>query len=161
MLAVAWAQHDTRFFTPGCRDLHIQTDHRAVVKLLGDKKLEDIDNRRLVNLKEKTLPWQFTISWVPGTAIPAPDATSRQPQPQPEDEAFPIALAAIMTEEEHETDLAGDTEYAAVARLRAGELQAVTWERVQEETKGDGRMTELVEAIARGFNEAMLERLLR
>ena len=50
MLAVAWALHDTRFFTLGCRDLHIKTDHRALVKLLGDKKLEDIDNRRLVNL---------------------------------------------------------------------------------------------------------------
>ena len=103
------------------------------------------------------LPWQF--SWVPGTAIPAPDATSRQPQPQPADEAFPIALAAIMTEEENKTDLAGDMEYAAVARRRAGELQAVTWERVQEETKGDANMSALVDAVSRGFNEAMLERL--
>ena len=63
MLAVAWALHDTRFFTIGCRDLHIQTDHRALVKLLGNKRLEDIDNRRLVNLKEKTMAWNFSISW--------------------------------------------------------------------------------------------------
>ena len=73
-------------------------------------------------------PWQFSISWVPGTAIPAPDATSRQPQSQLTDEVFPIAMASIMTEEADETDLAGNTEYAAVARWRAGELQAVTWE---------------------------------
>ena len=77
MLAVAWALHDTRYFTLGCRDLHVQTDHRALVKLLGDKKLEDIDNRRLVNLKEKTMPWNFSITWVPGSAIPAPDAHRR------------------------------------------------------------------------------------
>ena len=88
MLGVAWALHDTRFFTLGCRDLHIQTDHRALVKLLGDKRLEDIDNRRLVNLKEKTMPWNFTVSWVPGKEIPAPDATSRQPQATTEDDGF-------------------------------------------------------------------------
>ena len=63
MVEVVWSLDDMRFFTLGCRELHIQTDHRALVKLLGNKRLEDIDNRRLVNLKEKTMAWNFSISW--------------------------------------------------------------------------------------------------
>ena len=123
---MAWALHDSRFFTLGCRDLHIQTDHRALVKLLGDKRLEDIDNRRLINLKEKTMAWNFSISWVPGTAIPAPDATSRRPQSAPDTvDDFPVALAALRLDEVVGTDLAGDEEFAAYGRLKAGEINAV------------------------------------
>ena len=58
-LAVAWALEDTRFFTLGCSELNIQTDHRPLVKLLGDRTLDEIDNRRLINLKEKTMSWRF------------------------------------------------------------------------------------------------------
>ena len=153
MLAVAWALHDSRFFTLGCRDLHIQTDHRALVKLLGDKKLEDIDNRRLINLKEKTMAWNFTISWVPGTAIPAPDATSRRPQQASDTEDdFPVALAALRMDEDVNIDLAGDEEFAAYGRLKAGEINAVTWERVQEETWRSEPMRQLIAAIKDGLN---------
>ena len=185
MLAVAWALHDTRYFTLGCRDLHVQTDHRALVKLLGDKRLEDIDDRRMVNLKEKTLPWHFSISWVPGTAIPAPDATSRRPQHsagsglpdvgtgagtglpdagpenavgRPPLDGFPIDMAALRVEAVDD-DLADDVAFAAIGRKVAGEIEAVTWDRVQEATWLDRSMMELVDAISRGFNEAMVDRL--
>ena len=160
LLAVAWALHDTRFFTMGCRDLHIQTDHRALVKLLGDKNLDEMDNRRLINLKEKTMPWNFQISWVPGSAIPAPDATSRKPQESPTTgDDFTIAMAAMRTHEVADNDLAGDREFAAYGQLRAGEVAAVTWERVQEETWRDDNMRQLIAAIGTGFNEETMEQL--
>merc|ERR1719402_194888 len=155
MLGVAWALHDTRFFTLGCRDLHVQTDHRALVKLLGDKRLEDIDNRRLVNLKEKTMPWNFTVSWVPGKEIPAPDATSRQPQGTTEDDGF--EEAAVRLDPEEDIDMANDEEFAAYGRLKAGEITAVTWERVQEETWLDESMRSLMSAIRDGLNDMALE----
>ena len=78
-LAVVWALEDTRFFTVGCTDLHIQTDHRPLIKLLGDRTLDEINNRRLINLKERSMGWQFVIYHVPGRLIPAPDATSHNP----------------------------------------------------------------------------------
>ena len=107
MLGIAWALHDTGYFTLGCRDLHIQTDHRALVKLLGDKRLEDINNRCLVNLKEKTMAWDFTISWIPRKDIPAPDATSRQPQAtMGTGDEFQESLAAVRLDEEENIDLA-------------------------------------------------------
>ena len=158
MLGVAWALHDTRYFTLGCRDLHIQTDHRALVKLLGDKRLEDIDNRRLVNLKEKTMPWNFTISWIPGKEIPAPDATSRQPQANTgTGDEFQQSLAAVRLDVEDNMDLAGDKEFAAYGRLRAGEINAVTWERVQEETWLDTSMRKLMVAIQEGLYDMPVE----
>jgi hypothetical protein len=53
---------------------------QPLVKLLGDITLDEINNRRLVGLKEKTFPWKFSIGWVPGKLISAPDATSTNPQ---------------------------------------------------------------------------------
>ena len=78
-LVVAWSLEDTKFFTLGCGDLHVQTDHRPLVKLLGGRTMDEIDNRRLINLKEKTMSWRFEIHHVRGRLIPAPDATSRKP----------------------------------------------------------------------------------
>ena len=78
-LAVKWSLEDTRFFTWGCKDLHIQTDLRPLVKLLGGKPLDDIDNSRLLSFIERTMPWKFDIKYVPGHSIPGLDTTSRRP----------------------------------------------------------------------------------
>ena len=160
LLAVAWALHDTRYFTLGCRDLHVQTGNRDLVKLLGDKGLDEIDNRRLINLKEKTMAWSFGVAWVLGAAIPAPDATSRCLQDGPEEsDDFPTAMAVIRTAEVETTDLVGNAEFAALGHLKAGEIAAVTWDRVQEETWVDSGMRDLITAIGKGFNESVPERL--
>ena len=128
---MAWALEDSKFFTLGCIDLHIQTDHRPLVKILGDRTLDEIHNRRLINLKEKTMPWRFKIHHVPGKLIPAPDATSRYPQER-NDEEDTLAetdvdtsnsLAAIRSV--HEVD---DLETCIVAAARSllPSIQAVT-----------------------------------
>ena len=156
-LAVAWALEDTRFFTLGCNDLHIQTDHRPLVKLFGDRTLDEIDNRRLVNLKEKTMAWRFEIHYVPGCLIPAPDATSRNPHDRNTDDSsvnepdWPdssTALAAIRMV--HEVD---DMEVCIVAAARSSlpEMQAVTWERVRDETSRDIYLLQLIDMAEHGF----------
>ncbi|KAK3875649.1 hypothetical protein Pcinc_019503 [Petrolisthes cinctipes] len=78
-LAVAWALEDSRFFTMGCRDLIITTDHKQLVKILRDQALDDITNPRLFRLNQRTLMWQYQIVHVPGKTIPPADATSRYP----------------------------------------------------------------------------------
>ena len=47
-LAVADGLEKTRFFTLGCKDLTIAVDHKPLLKILGDRKLEDIPNERLL-----------------------------------------------------------------------------------------------------------------
>jgi hypothetical protein len=54
-LAVADALDKARFFTLGCEDLIIAVDHKPLLKLFGDRSLDEISNARLRNLKEKTL----------------------------------------------------------------------------------------------------------
>ena len=49
-----------------------------MLKILGDRKLGNIDNSRLSKLKEKMLKWNFEIIHVPGKIHVGPDTLSRQ-----------------------------------------------------------------------------------
>lgn len=80
-LAVAWGLEQSRYFTMGCPNLIVITDHRPLVKVLGDRTLDEITNTRLFRLKQRTLPWHFTIIYRPGATNQAADATSRNPNP--------------------------------------------------------------------------------
>ena len=78
-LGVAWALEKSKHFTLGCPDLYVAVDHKPLLKVLGDRHLEDIPNPRLLNLKEKTLRFKFSLVHVPGSKNNTPDATSRYP----------------------------------------------------------------------------------
>ena len=54
-LAIQWALDQTRYFTLGCDDLLVVTDHKPLVKLFGDRTLDEITNPRLFRIKQKTL----------------------------------------------------------------------------------------------------------
>ena len=159
-LAVAWALEDSKFFTLGCSKLHIQTDHGPLIKLFGDRTLDEIDNRRLVNLKEKTMPWRFEIHHIPGRLIPASDATSRSPHDRGSTEqvvdesdwpSASLALAAIRMV--HEVD---NMEIGIVAAARSSlpAMQAVTWERVRDETLRDIHLLQLIDMAEHGFPDS-------
>ena len=57
----------------------VVTDHKPLVKILGDRTLHEITNTRLFRLKQRTLPWSFSIAHLPGKTNHAADATSRNP----------------------------------------------------------------------------------
>ena len=78
-LAVAWSLDQTRYFTQGCKNLVVATDHKPLTKLLGNRSLDEIQNPRLLRLKEKTMRWQYEIIHVPGKDNFVADATSRNP----------------------------------------------------------------------------------
>ncbi|QQP38294.1 Uncharacterized protein FKW44_018834, partial [Caligus rogercresseyi] len=79
MLGVAWALEQTRYFIHGCDNLIVVTDHKPLVKLLGDRTLDEIPNMRLFRLKQRTLLWRFQIFHLPGKTNHVADATSRNP----------------------------------------------------------------------------------
>ena len=65
-LAVADALDKARFFVLGCSDLIVAVDHKPLLKILGDRSLDDITNTRLRNLKEKTLRYRFRMVHISG-----------------------------------------------------------------------------------------------
>ena len=60
-LAVADALDKARHFVLGCKSLTIAVDHRPLLKIFGDRSLDQISNTRLRNLKEKALRYSFNI----------------------------------------------------------------------------------------------------
>ena len=177
-LAVADALEKTRYFVLGCEDLTIAVDHKPLLKVLGDRCLEDIPNARLRNLKEKTLRYKFRMVHIPGTKHRAADSVSRYPtgapakmrleddissfNNHPEDtrQAPPsgLTLAAKPDTERLSCDALEETAVAtAIAAISAVDLRAVTWERVRLATASDPDMHALVSIIETGMPEKKLD----
>ena len=57
--AVAKGLQDTKYYTMGCKNLYVATDHASLVTVLGNQSLADLENPRLARIKEGTLWWHF------------------------------------------------------------------------------------------------------
>ena len=118
-LAVAWSLEQTRFFTMGCDNLLVVVDHKPLVKILGDRGLDEIDSPRLFRLKLRTLMWKFSVEYQPGIHNYFADAVSRHPtSPSQEEE---------------------DNEELIVSSIAADmhQFSAVTWDMVHSESAKD------------------------
>jgi hypothetical protein len=78
-LAIGWGLEQTKYFTQGCPDLLVVTDHKPLKKIYRDRTLDEIQNSRLFRLKQRTLPWHFHIEHMPGETNRTADAVSRYP----------------------------------------------------------------------------------
>ena len=83
-IAVAVALDKARYFVLRCDDLIVAVDHRPLLKLFGDRSLEDNPNNRLRNFKEKTLRYKFRMVHIPGIRHRAADCISCYPTGEPE-----------------------------------------------------------------------------
>ena len=83
-LAVADALDKARYCVLGCDTLILAVDHKPLLKIVGNRSLEDIPNSRLRNLKEKTLRYKFKTVHIPGIKHRAADCVSRHPTGPPE-----------------------------------------------------------------------------
>ena len=145
-LAVAWALEDTRWFTMGCDELVIVTDHKPLTKILGDRSLDAMTNPRLFRLKQRTMMWRYSIFHVAGKANPAADATSRNPAVTEEEALSVIRLHGI-------TD-GMEAEVVAGTRSGAKKTRVVTWASLQQATKADHDLQILQAAVTSGFPDA-------
>ena len=78
-LAVADALDKARHFVLGCKNLTVAVDHQPLLKIFGNRSLNNISNTILRNLKEKTLRYRFKMVHIPGIKNKAPDTLSRHP----------------------------------------------------------------------------------
>ncbi len=144
-LTVVYALCQTRYYILGCEDLIIATDHKPLMKILDDRPLANITNRRLLNLKEKTLLYRFIMIHVSGLRNKGPDAASSCPAQAGEELQLPSEppITPVSCE-----DLAHDagTSSAACTDLNSV-CKVVTWAMVREATTSDASMQQLVAAI--------------
>ena len=161
MLAIQDSFKKSKFFTLGCDDLIVGTDHKPLLGILNNKELEKIDNPRLFRLKVKTLPWKFSIIHIPGKLHGGPDCLSRygfESKPTQDalwlelDEAgettqkevrqhlFTLLLKESTTVKAEDVD---DDEYL-IASIQV-DMKPITWEEVKEESKTD---QDILDAIA-------------
>ena len=173
-LAVADALDKARFFVLGCADLIVAVDHKPLLKILGDRSLDEIPNARLRNLKEKTLRYRFRIVHIPGAQNKAADAMSRHPSGTPHpgklhlqdditpNDDDPLILPSAMTIEhaflegirttedtiDHE-NIDDAVRNAATYALES--LQSITWDRTRQETASDENMHLLMSIIENGM----------
>ena len=64
-LAVAYGLDSARFFALGWPTLIVVVDHKPLLRILQDRALDDINNTRLRNLKERTLRYRFKVMHIP------------------------------------------------------------------------------------------------
>ena len=138
-------------FVLGCPELLLAVDHKPLVSISNDKKLNQITNPRLLNFKERTLMYQFHTKHVPGSLHLAADVASRNPV----NEAKTLLMTSI--QDNHIIVDNKDIHVAMVHAIMAAELtsdyDAVTWEEVKKEAVKDDICMSLCNAIENGFPE--------
>ena len=145
-LAVAWALFVTRHYTLGNPKLIVATDHKPLLKVLGDRKLEDIDNPRLLKLKEKTLNWRFKVIHVAGKIHVGPDTLSRK-----EITACMVDFFSDNRDSVAMISEDSDIEAGIEAQVAANIPTPLTWQQIRDEVSRDKIMTMLADQITEGF----------
>ena len=156
-LAVAEALKKARYFILGCTNLTVVVDHKPLLRIFNDRALNDIQNPRLRNLKEKTLAFRFNIIHRPGVKHRAPDAVSRNPTGKAEKLVLPDDVANIQISPVPLHNLCSPAPYNefvdaidnSAFPLFRSPLQSVTWEKVKIATSSE--MHALTETIHTGF----------
>ena len=140
-LAVAWGLEQTKYFTQGCSDLTVVTDHKPLLKIFGDRTLDEIPNTRLFRLKQRTLPWHFRIEYMPGSTNSAADAASRNPSLAGEANLNEVCFADTL-----------ESAIAAGINRDIEDISNLSWSRIAQETERDMILQTLMHAIEAGFN---------
>ena len=132
-----------RYFTMGCKDLIVVTDHKPLIGLFNDRTLDEVSNTRLFRIKQRTLPWNFTMKYLPGRTNSAADAASRHPINCSEVSVFQISSSLQDTMEQ--------LLMSAISREVTG-ITSISWDDIVIETEKDPTLSELITAIDEGFN---------
>jgi transposase InsO family protein len=150
MLAVAYAMDKCRLYLMGLQHFDLVTDHKPLVPILNDKTLDVIENPRLMRLKEKIMPYNFTAEWRKGKHHQIADALSRAPilDPSAEDDEMAEELHVLMCSQIKilASNIDDDDEFGDVSNVSDPILS-----KMAEAAKDDPDYQRLIEAVQTGF----------
>ena len=149
-LAVADTLDKTRHFVLGCSDLVIAVDHKPLLKLFGDRCLEDIPNPRLRNLKERTLRYRFRMTYTPGVHNQTSDALSRHPSGSESPTRLHLQDDVILPSLSCSTNTPQEEDDLPEAECSAISVIPINWEGLQISTTEDPNMQDLMQVIEEG-----------
>ena len=145
LLAVAWSLNHAHVFTKGCTNLIVSTDHKPLLGILNDRPFEGIKSPRILRLKEHTLSFNFVVQYNPGKWHRGPDSISRNPHVQYTHMLDPFLVSRhALLEEEEEID-------SVLAITAVGEDVCITIEDIENATRNDQTMLDLMANIQHGF----------
>ena len=78
LTAIVWAVQKCNFFLKGIERFEVVTDHRPLIGIFT-KNLNQIDNNRIVRLREKIVDQPFEVKWLAGKENVIADGLSRAP----------------------------------------------------------------------------------
>ena len=162
-LAIVEGLNKAKHFVIGCPNLIVAVDHKPLLKVFGDRHLDDIPNPRLRNLKEKSLRYKFSVVYIPGRKNHASDALSRHPVSPaahlrlPDDSTAsiycsslpPTMLASIR--QAHSCSVPRITESCTTNTLDSTLIESISWDDVRSATSSDPSMVHLLDEIEDGF----------
>ena len=141
--ALVDALEKTAYFTLGCSDLTVGTDHKPLISIVNETSLGDIKTPRQQRLKERLMRWNLTATYIPGKLLGGTDALSRYGIRNPSDEtAYRIFNSSLATATEERS-------LAAVV----SDLPPVTASDLAMATDGDKDLAKLRCYIHGGFPE--------
>ena len=117
------------------------------MKLFSDRTLDQITNSRLFSLKQRTLPWRFSVHHKPGKENSFLDAAIMIDEPAVTSEEILAGIRVQNMEELKETALV-----TALVTDDGKHVRAVTWDLVREETSRDDHMLRLIALINSTFS---------
>lgn len=148
-LAVAWGLEHARMFVLGCNKLMVSTDHKPLLGILKDRGLNSISNPRILSMKERTLPYTFSIQHNPGKWHRGPDAFSRNP--------VTSALAAHASDEpdaqriQHIEDMMDAHTFTSIAAIGDTRDPLITRADIQRAAVNDNTHKLLMDVVQHGF----------
>ena len=153
-LAVVDALNKARHFVIGCPDLIVAVDHKPLLKVLGDRRLDDIPNPRLRNLKEKTLRYRFRLVHIPGARHVATDALSRHPVAPAAHLNLPDDMFAVLPHNvpaQLRGHIPSEMHTCAYDSDDNTLISTVSWDDVRLATSSDSLMIDLFNHVEDGF----------
>ena len=92
-LGVFYALDKLHFYLYFAPQFTVQVDHKPLIGIF-EKPYDSIPNPRLRAVREKCLPYDFKVEYVPGSQHVVPDFLSRHPvDPAPDDEDPDLTIA--------------------------------------------------------------------